>query len=205
MRRFVIGTIVAIFGIGAALGVGYPAGAKSATGHHAWCANAARSTAKQAKPSSQVQKAQEDRACSDPRRSEGRPPRASDEAAHRTALPLRPCPRQPGPSPRTTPPTAIDANSDDTNEDYSNGDNSRATWSGPSGHTRSPVGHTRHSCMGHSTRTGTDIRATPRLGPPCNPCAGVEDEVRIKLTGPIHPHPSSSPAGGRGARGSWCG
>ena len=50
MRRTLIGAIVAIFGIGAAFSVGYPAGARSAKGHHAGCASkSSKSKAKQAK------------------------------------------------------------------------------------------------------------------------------------------------------------
>jgi hypothetical protein len=41
--------VVAIFGIAAALGIGYPAGAKSTKGRHAHCAEAAKSKARHAK------------------------------------------------------------------------------------------------------------------------------------------------------------
>lgn len=46
VRRVLIGAVVAIFGIAASLGVGYPAGAKYGKGHHARC-QAARSKAKE--------------------------------------------------------------------------------------------------------------------------------------------------------------
>ncbi len=49
MRRALIGAIVAIFALLPCLGFGYPAGARSSKGHHAQCANAARSKAKRAK------------------------------------------------------------------------------------------------------------------------------------------------------------
>lgn len=56
MRRVLIGTTVAIFGIAAALGVGYPAGAKSARSHHAQCAKAANSRAKKVKRGAKCKK-----------------------------------------------------------------------------------------------------------------------------------------------------
>lgn len=49
MRRLSIGVIVAIFGIAAALSVGYPAGAKPAKADHPRCTKAGKSKAKRAK------------------------------------------------------------------------------------------------------------------------------------------------------------
>ena len=48
MRRVLIGTIIAIFGIAAALGVPYPVAAKPRREHHAQCARTVKSKAKQA-------------------------------------------------------------------------------------------------------------------------------------------------------------
>lgn len=58
VRRALIGAIVATFGIAAPLGVGYPAGAKPAKGHHTHCAGAAKSKAKHAKRHAECKKAQ---------------------------------------------------------------------------------------------------------------------------------------------------
>lgn len=61
MRRALIGVIVGIVGIAAALGLSYPAGAKSAKSHHAHCVKVAESKGGHAKRGAKCKKARRTR------------------------------------------------------------------------------------------------------------------------------------------------
>jgi hypothetical protein len=105
-----------------------------------------------------VQEAQKDRTWSHPRRSEGRPARARDDAAGGQRAR---CDRARDNSLPDDPAGRHDANGDYTDDDYFDDHCACATWERVHRGRRSTVGHTHHSCMGHSTWAGTDIRATP--------------------------------------------
>lgn len=95
VRSILIGMIVAILGFAAALGVGYPAGAKPAKGHHTQCAKAGKSKAKRGKSRRKCKKA--------PKTTHGQKSRGQHAALPAVPLPAAPTPATPTPAP--APPT----------------------------------------------------------------------------------------------------
>lgn len=175
-----IGAIVAIFGIGAALGLGYPAAAKSAKGHHAQCAKAAKSKAKQAKRRAK---------CKKPKRTAhghtrvaqkvGRPASATtppaDSAPAVTAPTTTPSPTTPpaATTPTATPPTTTTPTTTTP----------APPGRGPAGVEEAPSATLIIHVWVIPPGPAQIFERHPELGPPCNPCAVVEDEKRIKRIG----------------------
>ena len=150
MRRTLVGAIVVIFGLGAALSAGYAAGAKSAKGHHARCASkSSKSKAKFAKRQAKCERARKTRP--------GRRNRAKAVGPRRTTT-----------SPRSSTPPATILTGTTTDGDATTVSGAMGTGAGTGTATGTDTTGTTTGTAG-TTGTGTGTGSGKATGPTTKP------------------------------------